>query len=112
MRKRPTRPDDENQEWTREMFRNAHPLAEVLPELAEQMRRYQGQRGPQKAPTKQLISLRVDRDVADALRASGQGWQTRANGALRAYAEKAGLVREVRASYGARRKRTKAIRAK
>lgn len=112
MRKRPTRPDDENPEWTREMVRNARPLAEALPELAEQMRRYQGQRGLQKKPTKELISLRVDRDVAEALRSSGQGWQTRANGALRAYAAKTGLMRERRPPYATARKRAKAIRAK
>lgn len=112
MRKRPARPDNENPEWTREDFRKARPLAEVLPDLAETMRRYQGQRGPQKAPTKELISLRIDRDVADALRASGDGWQTRANGALRAFAAKAGLMRERGATYRTARKRAKAIRAK
>lgn len=110
-RPRPTRPDDENPEWTREDFRKARPLAEVLPQLAEEMRRHQGQRGPQKAPTKQLISLRVDKDVAEALRSSGQGWQTRANDALRVYAQKAGLVRERRPAFP-RKKRTKSVRAK
>jgi uncharacterized protein (DUF4415 family) len=60
-------------------------------EVVEAIRRYRGQRGPQKAPTKELISLRVDREVVDAFRATGSGWQTRANDALRAYAKKAGL---------------------
>ena len=84
MRKRPSRPDAENPEWTNEDFRRARPALEVLPKaLIEAMRRYQGQRGPQKAPTKVQISLRVDRDVVDALRASGRGWQTRAGEALR-----------------------------
>jgi uncharacterized protein (DUF4415 family) len=40
-------------------------------------------RGPQKAPTKTQITLRVDSDVAAKLRDSGQGWQTRANVILR-----------------------------
>ena len=63
----------------------------VLPkETVEAIRRYQGQRGPQKAPTKELISLRVDRDVVEAYRASGRGWQTRANEALRAFLHKRG----------------------
>ncbi len=84
MRKRPTRPDTENPELTAEDFRKARPALEVLPKgLIEAMQRYRGQRGPQKAPTKVQISLRVDRDVVDALRASGQGWQTRAGDALR-----------------------------
>jgi uncharacterized protein (DUF4415 family) len=73
-------------------MRQARPLMEVLPkEAAEAIRRYRGQRGPQKSPTKELISLRVDRDVAAAYRATGPGWQTRANEALRAYVKKAGI---------------------
>ena len=84
MRKRPSRPDDENPEWTDEDFRRARPALEVLPkDLIEAMQRYRGQRGPQKTPTKVQISLRVDRDVVEALRSSGRGWQTRAGEALR-----------------------------
>ena len=87
MRKNASRPDAENPEWTVEDFRRARPLLEVLPaEVVEAIQRYRGQRGPQKAPVKELISLRVDRDVVEALRATGPGWQTRANDALRAYA--------------------------
>jgi uncharacterized protein (DUF4415 family) len=41
-------------------------------------------RGPQKAPTKEMISLRVDRDVLAAYRATGPGWQARMNVALKA----------------------------
>ena len=40
-------------------------------------------RGPQKRPTKELNSLRLDRDVVEALRASGTGWQRRAGEMLR-----------------------------
>lgn len=40
-------------------------------------------RGPQKAPTKQLVSLRLDRDVVDRFRATGPGWQSRINETLR-----------------------------
>ncbi|MGH9346794.1 MAG: BrnA antitoxin family protein [Vicinamibacterales bacterium] len=89
MRKNSSRPDAENPEWTEEDFRRARPALEVLPtEVVEAIRRYRGQRGPQKAATKELISLRVDRDVVDAFRATGRGWQTRATEALRAYAKK------------------------
>jgi uncharacterized protein (DUF4415 family) len=41
-------------------------------------------RGPQKKPTKELVSLRIERNVLDRLRASGPGWQTQANDMLRA----------------------------
>lgn len=92
MRKNASRPDAENPEWTAEEMRRARPLMEVLPkEVVEAIRRYRGQRGPQKSPTKELISLRIDRDVAAAYRATGPGWQTRANDALRAYVKKVGV---------------------
>src|ERR1700674_4215192 len=92
MRKNASRPDAANPGWTEEDFRRARPALEVLPkEVVEAIRRYRGQRGPQKSPTKELISLRVDRDVAATYRAHGPGWQTPANAALRAYAEKDSL---------------------
>lgn len=95
MRKNASRPDAENPEWTPEEVQKARPLMEVLPkETAEAVRRYRGQRGPQKSPTKELISLRVDRDVVAAYRATGPGWQNRAGEALRLYARKAGLSTE------------------
>ncbi len=40
-------------------------------------------RGPQKAPTKVQISIRLDPDVLDALKSGGKGWQSRLNAALR-----------------------------
>ena len=105
MRKNASRPDAENPEWTAEEIRQARPLMEMLPkEAVEAIRRYRGQRGPQKSPTKELISLRVDRDVAAAYRATGAGWQTRANEALRAYAKKAGLGTRTVGRGGAKRR--------
>ncbi|TAN48849.1 MAG: hypothetical protein EPN26_12175 [Rhodospirillales bacterium] len=40
-------------------------------------------RGPQKAPTKRLVSLRLDPAVLDHFRATGPGWQSRINQALK-----------------------------
>jgi len=45
-------------------------------------------RGPQKAATKELISLRVSRDVLGGFRATGEGWQTRMDEALREWIER------------------------
>jgi uncharacterized protein (DUF4415 family) len=108
MRKNASRPDAENPEWTEEDFRRARPLLEVLPkEVVDAIRRYRGQRGPQKAPKKKLISLRVDQDVVEAYRASGRGWQTRANDALRAFLQKRGSATKgaaKRATVGGRRR--------
>jgi uncharacterized protein (DUF4415 family) len=39
---------------------------------------------PKAAMTKEPVKLRLDADVLAALRASGDGWQTRINEALRA----------------------------
>jgi uncharacterized protein (DUF4415 family) len=42
-------------------------------------------RGPQKTPKKIPISIRLSPDVADGLRATGTGWQSRADEALRCW---------------------------
>ena len=42
-----------------------------------------GQRGPQKAPTKQQVTLRLDRELLAHLRRGGRGWQTRLNDTLK-----------------------------
>jgi uncharacterized protein (DUF4415 family) len=77
--------DDENPEWTAEDFKRARPASEVLPpELyAKLVARQPDQRGPQKAPTKVPVTLRLDRDVVEAFKADGAGWQTRINTALK-----------------------------
>jgi len=41
-----------------------------------------GKRGPQKAPTMRLVSLRLSTEVIDHFKATGRGWQTRIDGAL------------------------------
>jgi uncharacterized protein (DUF4415 family) len=76
--------DEENPEWTEEDFARARPAREVLPPalydaLTNKLR---GQRGPQKAPTKVAVTLRVDRDVLERFKAKGPGWQSRMNEAL------------------------------
>jgi len=75
--------------------------SEVAPELTaaffKQADRYEGTtlkpRGrPKAAVTKEPVKLRLDADVLAALRASGEGWQTRINDALRASLKLAGRV--------------------
>lgn len=84
MRKRKPLTDKEGEvrELTAEDFAAMRPTAEVLPELVEAWRK-RGQRGPQKAPTKEQVTLRLDRDVLERFRATGEGWQSRINAALR-----------------------------
>ncbi len=42
-----------------------------------------GKRGPQKAPPKQLVSLRLSKAVLDHFRPTGPGWQTRLDATLK-----------------------------
>ncbi|WP_298967143.1 BrnA antitoxin family protein [uncultured Methylobacterium sp.] len=72
----------DNPEWTEADFAAARPFTEVFPDLAASLRR----RGPVR--TKEAISIRIDSDVLEKLRASGEGWQSRVNDVLRAYVEK------------------------
>jgi uncharacterized protein (DUF4415 family) len=73
----------EKHEWTREDFRNARRGRDVLPKSFFDALETRRVRGPQKAPTKKLVSLRVDPDVLDRFKAGGVGWQSRMNAALR-----------------------------
>ena len=74
----------DNPEWTAEDLARAKPARAVLaPELLEGLKRQRGQRGLQKSPTKQLVSLRLDRDVIEAFKDGGPGWQSRINEVLR-----------------------------
>jgi uncharacterized protein (DUF4415 family) len=50
--------------------------------------RLPGQRGPQKRPTKVAVTVRYSPEVVDYFKATGEGWQTRMNDALRDYVEK------------------------
>ncbi len=60
-------------EITAREFAQAKPFGEVLPQFAEALKG----RGKQRAPTKELISLRLSRAVIARFRALGPGWQTR-----------------------------------
>jgi uncharacterized protein (DUF4415 family) len=70
----------DNPEWTRKDFAKARPFAEALPELAASIRKG---RGPNKAPTKKLVSLRLSGKVLEAYKAKGRNWQSRIDEELR-----------------------------
>ena len=74
-------PDADNPEWTKEKFARAKRFHELPAGLQEALKR--GKRGQQKAPTKELISVRLSPDVLAALRAKGDGWQTLIDETLR-----------------------------
>jgi uncharacterized protein (DUF4415 family) len=70
----------DNPEWTAEDFAEAVPFDQAFPDLAGAMRR---KRGAQKAPTKVSTTIRLSREVLDHFRATGAGWQSRVDAALR-----------------------------
>jgi uncharacterized protein (DUF4415 family) len=75
--------DHDNPEWTEDDFARARLAQEVHPDLVPHSeKRKRGQRGPQKKPVKELVSLRIDRDVVAKYKATGRGWQVRMTEAL------------------------------
>jgi uncharacterized protein (DUF4415 family) len=87
--------DEDNPEWTDADFAHARPAADVLPELfgkatARAMLKPRGR--PVAEVVKERITIRLDADVLAALRATGKGWQTRVNEAMREWVRSHPLV--------------------
>lgn len=74
----------DNPEWTKQDFARAKSFQEVLPDLAVSIRR----RGPNKAPTKTAVSLRLSKEVLEFYKSTGRGWQTRIDDTLLASVKK------------------------
>lgn len=79
--------DPDAPEATDEQLAQAKPFDEAFPALADAMRKNVGGR-PKSENPKVAVSLRLDQEVVIRFKASGPGWQTRMNNALR---EAAGL---------------------
>ena len=73
-------------ELTDEEIAGLRPMKEALPDLYAALQADIGKRGPPK--TKEAISIRLDIDLVQKLRASGPGWQSRVNEALREWIDK------------------------
>ncbi len=82
--------DDEGEvrEWTKEDFARAVPFSQLPESLQTKLCSLKKPRGPQKSPTKEVVTIRLSRDVVERLRASGPGWQTRVDTALRQWVKK------------------------
>ena len=65
----------DNPEWTKSDFAKAKPFREVFPTMRKG-------RGPNRAPTKKLVSLRLSSEVLEHFKADGPGWQTRIDESL------------------------------
>ena len=86
-RKSLTDSEGEVRELTSRDAVEAEPFS-ALPEAERKMLLSLRKRGPQKAPRKVPISIRLSADVAEGLRATGEGWQRRADEALRSWLSK------------------------
>ncbi|MCB1481730.1 MAG: BrnA antitoxin family protein [Rhodobiaceae bacterium] len=75
----PYRPDDETAPLTDEEVATLRPTPDIFAELGLEVPRT---RGPQKAPTKKQVTLRLDENVVEYFKAGGRGWQTRLNDEL------------------------------
>jgi uncharacterized protein (DUF4415 family) len=74
--------EGEVRELTVEDFKLFRPIREVAsPEHLKKL----GIRGPQKAPTKIVTTIRLSRDVIEIFKATGNGWQSRIDSALRQF---------------------------
>jgi uncharacterized protein (DUF4415 family) len=76
--------DGEVREITAEDIALFKPFS-MLPTTEQKMLLKLRKRGPQKTPKKVPISIRFSSDVAEGLRATGNGWQGRADEALRSW---------------------------
>ena len=86
-------PDKENPEWTREDFAKAakFPAGLRLKDIkSARLLSLVGKRGPQKAPTKIPVSIRLSPEVVEHFKAKGPGWQSKSDAALRKMVKKAG----------------------
>lgn len=72
--------DDDNPEWTKEDFARARPLSD-FPGMAAAFPKSKG--GRPRGSNKTAVSLRLDREVIDKFKATGPGWQSRINDALK-----------------------------
>jgi uncharacterized protein (DUF4415 family) len=67
-------------ELTKADFAKAKPFSEVFPALSASIRKG---RGPNKAPTKELVSIRLSKNVIEYFKKEGDGWQSRIDETLR-----------------------------
>jgi uncharacterized protein (DUF4415 family) len=70
-------------ELTAEDFARARPMKEIFPDIINAFERMRGMRGPQRAPVKERVGLRLDADVVEHFRSTGSGWQARVNEILK-----------------------------
>ena len=72
---------DANPEWTKADFARAvRPERILSPKI---LAAFKNTRGPQKAPVKIPVSIRLSGDIVEHFKSGGPGWQTRIDDTLR-----------------------------
>ena len=79
-----TKPDGEVRELKADDLKRFRGASSLSASLQQKL----GVRGPQKAPTKERITIRLSQDVVARFRATGDGWQTRVDAALQDWLKK------------------------
>lgn len=84
--------DPDARELTDAELAEFRPASEVLPKIlgeanAAALMKRRGRPALPADERKVTLNMRADRDVVEAFKATGDGWQTRINNALRAYAK-------------------------
>ncbi|NSX14616.1 BrnA antitoxin family protein [Cupriavidus taiwanensis] len=84
--------DPDARELTDAELARMRPAREILPKIlgkekADALMKRRGRPALPEEERKVSVNVRYDRDVIDAFKATGEGWQTRINDALRAYAK-------------------------
>jgi uncharacterized protein (DUF4415 family) len=77
-----TNEEGEVRELTTEDLKHFRPAAEILTSSLR-AKLATRKRGPQKAPIKDRITIRLSKEVVEQFRATGDGWQVRVDTALR-----------------------------
>lgn len=78
--------DPDSRELDAEWFAKAKPASEVLPpEMYAALVAKRPRGRPKADETKVFTAIRLDADLLETFKATGKGWQTRVNAALRQY---------------------------
>lgn len=75
--------DDDNPEWTEADFARAKGPESLPPAMLAAFPKTQARLGRPRGSEKEAVSIRLDKDVLEKFKATGPGWQTRINEALK-----------------------------
>ena len=83
--------EQEDFEWSKAEIKASRAFAD-LPNSLKTKLASRKRRGPQALPTKVLTTIRLSSDVIDSFKATGAGWQTRIDSALKEWLKEHGVA--------------------